>query len=96
MRERAGRRKVQEGLRGFPNLAILTKSATPGEAQLTFAHATVGNKSLGKYIVVFALAGYIDSPYVVSIKMYIAFAADSNNISLPITEVILCAAAGNI
>ena len=30
----------------FPNLVILTKSSTPGEVQLTFGHATVGNKSL--------------------------------------------------
>ena len=25
----------------FPNLAILTKSATPGKIQVTFGHATV-------------------------------------------------------
>ena len=31
----------------FHNLAILTKSATPGKMQLTFIHAAVGNKSLG-------------------------------------------------
>ena len=30
----------------FPNLAILTKSATPGKVQLPLAHASVGNKSL--------------------------------------------------
>ena len=30
----------------FPNLGILTKSSTLGEVQLTFGHATVGNKSL--------------------------------------------------
>ena len=29
------------------NLAILTKSARPGEVQLTSAHAIVGNKSFG-------------------------------------------------
>ena len=28
----------------FPNLAILTKTATPVEIQLTFGHAAVGNK----------------------------------------------------
>ena len=28
----------------FPNVAILTKSATPGNTQLTFKHASVGNK----------------------------------------------------
>ena len=30
----------------LPNLAILKKSTTPGEVQLTFVHASVGNKSL--------------------------------------------------
>ena len=30
----------------FPNLVILTKIATPGKVQLSFAHASVGNKSL--------------------------------------------------
>ena len=40
----------------FPNLAILTKSATPGKVQLTFIHAAVGNKSLGESVVAFSLA----------------------------------------
>ena len=31
----------------FPNLAILTKSAMPGEVQLTFAHVSVGNNPSG-------------------------------------------------
>ena len=31
----------------FTNLAILTNSPTPGEVQLTFVHASVGNKSIG-------------------------------------------------
>ena len=80
----------------FPNLAILTKSATPGEVQLKFVHATVGNKSLGEYVVVFSLAGYIDSPSAVSINMEINFFTNSDNIYLPITEVLLCAATGNL
>ena len=29
----------------FPDLSILTESATLGESQLTFVHASVGNKS---------------------------------------------------
>ena len=41
----------------FPNLAILTQSSTPGEIQLTFGHTAVGNKSLGEYVVAFALEG---------------------------------------
>ena len=78
------------------NLAILAKSATPGEAQLTFSHATDRNKSLGGFIVAFALAVNLDSPFVVSIKMDIAFSADSNKIRLPITEVLLYAAAADL
>ena len=31
----------------FQNLDILTKSATQGDVQLTFNHASMGNKSLG-------------------------------------------------
>ena len=57
----------------FPNVAILTKSDTPGEVQLTFGHATVGNNSLGESVVAFALAGNLDSLSIVSIKMDIAF-----------------------
>ena len=80
----------------FPNLAILTKSATPGQIQLTFGHAAVGNKSLGESVVAFAIAGDLISPSVISLKIEIAFAADGDKISLPIAEVLLRAAAGNL
>ena len=46
----------------FPNLAILNKSATPGNIQLTFGHVAVGNKSLGESVAAFALAGDLSSP----------------------------------
>ena len=49
----------------FPNLAILTKSSTPGEIQLTFRHATVGNNSLREPVVAFALAGNLSLPSVI-------------------------------
>ena len=80
----------------FPNLAILTKSATLGKIQLLFGHTAVGNKSLGKYVVAFALADDLSSPYVISFKIEITFAEDGNKIHLPIAEVILCAAAGDL
>ena len=80
----------------LPNLAILTKSATPGEVQLTFAHASVGNKSLREYVSALALTGSLNSLSVVSIKIIIVFSTDGEKICLPITEVLLCAAAGNI
>ena len=96
MRERAGRQKVQEGLRGFPNLAILTKSATPGEAQLTFGHAAIGNKSLGGYFVAFAVVVDLSSPSVISLNIDNDFDADDDMIHLPITEVLLRAATGDL
>ena len=80
----------------FPNFAILTKSAMPGEVQLTFAHMTVGNKSLEESVVAFALAGDIDSPSVVSINMDIAFETEGDKICLPITEFLLRSAAGDL
>ena len=79
----------------FPNLAILTKSATAGEIQFTFGYAAVGNKSLGKSVVVFALTEYLSSPSVISLKTEIAFAADDNTIRIPIAEVLLLAADGD-
>ena len=39
--------KFKRVCKDFPNLAILTKSSTPGDIHLTFGHAAVGNKSLG-------------------------------------------------
>ena len=76
----------------FPNLAILTKSATPAEIQLTFDHSAFVNKCLGESVVAFSLAGNLSSPSVISLKIEIAFAADGSNIRLPIAEVLLRAA----
>ena len=80
----------------FPNHAILTKSSTPGEIQLTFGHKVVGNKSLGESAVAFSVAGDLSSPSVISFNIEIAFAADGDKIRLPIAEVLLRAAAGNL
>ena len=44
----------------------------------------------------FALAGNLDQPSVISIKMEIAFAMDCRNIRLPIMEIYLCTAAGDL
>ena len=76
-------RSIQDGMRASepaaekykrvcedsPNIAILTKSATPGEIQLTFGHAAVGNKSLGEFVVAFSLAVDLSSPYVISLNI---------------------------
>ena len=51
------------------NLAIRTKSATPGKIKLTFDHTAVGNKSLGGSVVDFPLTGDLSSPSVISLKI---------------------------
>ena len=53
----------------FPNLAILSKSAMPGEVQLMFSHTAVGNKSLGESVVTFDLAGDLSSPSIIALKI---------------------------
>ena len=80
----------------FPNLAILTKSSTPGEIQLIFGHAAVGNKSLGDFVVDVALTGDLRSPSVILYNIKIYFAVDSENIRLLIAEILLPAAANNL
>ena len=42
----------------FPNLALLTKSATTGDIQVTFGHASVENNPLREILIAFALTGY--------------------------------------
>ena len=69
-------KKYKNVCENFPNLGILTKSSMPVEVQLTFGHATIGNKSLGESIQVFALAGNLGSPSVISFNLKIAFAPD--------------------
>ena len=61
-----------------------------------FGHTTVGNNPLGESVVAFALVVYLSSPYVVSLKIEITFAVDGDTIRLPIAEVLLRAAAGNL
>ena len=80
----------------FPNLSILTKSSTLGKIQLTFGHAAVGKKSLRESVVDFVLAGNLSSPSVISFKIDIAFAGDDDKIHLPIAEVLLRTAAGDL
>ena len=79
----------------FPNIAILTKSATPGKIQLTFGHTAIGNKSLGESVVAFSLSGDLSSPSIISLKIEIDFAADGDKIRIPIAKVLLRVAAGD-
>ena len=88
--------KYKRVCKDFPNLDILTKIATPGEIQLMLGHADVGNKSLGESVMAFSLAGDLSSPSMISLKIEIALAADGDEIRLPIAEVLLRAAAGDL
>ena len=88
--------KYKRVCKDFPNLAIRTKSAMPGEVQLTFGHVAVGNKSLGESVVAFVLESDLSSPSVIFLKIKITFATDNDNICLLITEVLICAVAGNL
>ena len=80
----------------FPNIALLTKSITPGDIQFTFVHAFVGNKSLGETVTDFSLVGSLESPTVVSINDKRAFDRADEKICLPVTEVILNSAVDNL
>ena len=80
----------------FPNLVILTKSATPGKIQLTVGRADVENKSLGGSFLALTIVGDISSPSVIYLKIEIAFATGGNKIHLPIAEFLLRAATSNL
>ena len=49
-----------------------------------------------EYVVAFALAEDLISPFIVSLKNYIALDADGDKICLLISKVLLCAATSNI
>ena len=80
----------------FPNPVLLIKSATPGDIQDTFGHASIGNKSLGETVTAFALAGSLESPMVVSIDADITFSSTGEKIRLPVMKVLLRAAVDNL
>ena len=73
----------------FSHLTIITKSATPGEIQVTYGHASIGSKSLRETVTAFALTGHLESLTVVSIDAEHAFSSAGKNIRLLITEVLL-------
>ena len=87
-------KKFKRVYEDFPNLAILTKSATPGKIELTFIQTAVLNKSLGESVVAFVLAVNLSSPSVIHLEIKIAFCADRDKIRLPIAGVLLRATFG--
>ena len=75
---------------------MLTKSATPGNIKVTFGHTSVGNKSLGETATTFVLAGYLESPMVVSIDARRAFTSAEKKIRLLFMEAFIHAAVGDL
>ena len=80
----------------FPDLNILAKSATPGDAQLTLTHTSVGKNPLGGSVTAFALVILIEATTAVSINIDIAFTIAGNKIRIPITKLILRTAVGTV
>ena len=94
--EDPARSKFKRVCTEFPILAVLTKSATPGDIQVTYAYASVGNKSLSKTVTAFDLEGYLETPTLVWIDIKRTFAGNGEKIRLPMIEVFLHAAAGEL
>ena len=88
--------KFKRVCKDVPNLEILTKSVTTGEVQLTFTRTSVGNKSLGEPVTAFALTESLEALAVISIDADIAFANSGDKTRLPVTELLLRAAVGNL
>ena len=80
----------------LPNLEVLTNIATPGDIQVMYLHAYVGNKSLDETVTAFALAESLEAPTVVLIDIERSFAGDSERILLLTMEVLLRAAASEL
>ena len=77
-------------------MELLTKSATTGDIQVTYMHASIGKKSLGETITALSLMVSLKAPTVVLIDIKHTFAGDVKNICLLTTEVLLRAASGNL
>ena len=67
------------------NMAVLTKSATPGDIQVTHTHMSVGNNPLGKTVTACVLTESIEATTVVLIDIERAFTGDGEKIRLPTT-----------
>ena len=80
----------------LPNLALLTKSVTPGGDQVTYTHASVGNDPLGEAMTNFALAGLLEALTVTTIDTEHSFAGAKDKIHLPTTKVLLHSAVGGL
>ena len=67
-----------------------------GDIQVTYAHVSVLNNPLGEMVTAFVLSGYLEVTTMVLIGVERAFMGDGKKIRLPTTEVLLCAAVGDL
>ena len=78
------------------NVDILTNSTTSGDVQTTFAHLSVGNKTLEECITDFFLVGSFNSPSVFLIDDDITCDIAGYKIFLPIAELVLRATTSDL
>ena len=71
------------------HLTLLTKTATPGEMQVTFGYTSVGNNSLEETVTAFALVGSLEYLVVASIDAKRDFTSANKKSRLPVTEFLL-------
>ena len=86
--------KLKRVCADFPDIMLLTKSATHRKSKVIYAHTSIGNKSIGETVTTFALVVFLKAPNLVMIDVESDGAG--NKIHLPTTEVLLRAAIGNI
>ena len=78
-----------------PNLTLITKSATPGEVQVIYMHASIGTSPLKKPWPLYSWWDHLNASSVVMINDERAFVGAGNKICLPTTKVLLRAAIGD-
>ena len=88
--------KSKRVCKDIPNLVLITKSTTPGYIQVTYEHASVGNKAFVKTVTAFSLARSLQVPTVVLIGIKRAFAVDGEKILLLTMEVLLHTTTGDL
>ena len=79
----------------FTNLALITKSAKPGDIQVNFDHASAGKPPPGETVNAFDLVVYLESLTLVSIDAKRTLVSAAKKIHIPVMEFFLRAAIGD-
>ena len=88
--------KFKRICKDFPNMSVITKSATHGKNKLMYLHASVGKNFLAEKVTAFALEGSLEAPTMVLIGVERDFTGDGKKIRLLTAEVLLCTAVGDL